>query len=186
MVIFKMLNNVVRIVAWRVLSLGFLLFWSGQIFSAIVIPNVILAWDPSPDESVVGYYLYTGTEPGQYTAHEDLGDRTTTAVSGLTKGVTYYFAVTAYNAEGLESDPSNEISFVVPGILRMAPNSSTNGATHVEFPVEAGRTYILQASEDLSSWTSIWETLGTTNGWIRFTDTNSVAISQRFYRLQLQ
>jgi hypothetical protein len=42
-----------------------------------------------------------------------VGPTTNAVVSGLIDGVTYFFAVTAYNALGLESDFSAE-SFVEP------------------------------------------------------------------------
>ena len=39
---------------------------------------------------------------------------TNATVPALTEGMTYFFAATASNASGLESDPSNEVSYSVP------------------------------------------------------------------------
>jgi hypothetical protein len=39
---------------------------------------------------------------------------TSQEISGLIEGVTYYFAVTAYNAGGIESYFSEEVSFLEP------------------------------------------------------------------------
>ena len=70
-----------------------------------------LAWDPNSEADVTGYKLYYGTAPGTYTEAIDVGNAVTKDVTGLVYDTTYYFSVTAYNAEGLESAPSNEISY---------------------------------------------------------------------------
>jgi hypothetical protein len=75
---------------------------------------VTLAWDASPDPDVAGYHLHYGTNgSGSYQVAIDCGNVTTNTVTGLVPGVTYWFVVTAYNTSGLESDPSNEISYTV-------------------------------------------------------------------------
>jgi hypothetical protein len=72
--------------------------------------KVTLAWDPnSPSENVVGYKLYFGTESGVYTAVIDTANGTMKSVDKLKKGMVYYFAATAYNGLGEESDFSEEL-----------------------------------------------------------------------------
>jgi hypothetical protein len=71
---------------------------------------VTLAWDPnSPSESIAGYRLYYGTESRSYTGVIDIANGTLKKVSKLAKGYYYYFAVTAYNEAGQESDFSEEL-----------------------------------------------------------------------------
>jgi len=73
--------------------------------------SVTLAWDPnSPAENIVGYRLYYGTESRNYSFMIDTTDETLKRISGLEKGQNYYFAVTALNNEGQESNFSEEIS----------------------------------------------------------------------------
>jgi hypothetical protein len=73
--------------------------------------SVTLAWDPnSPSENIAGYKLYYGTESGYYTGVIDIANGTLRKVSKLAKGYHYYFAVTAYNQEGQESDFSEELT----------------------------------------------------------------------------
>ena len=80
----------------------------------IVFPRLItLLWNPSPDQSVAGYALYSGTATQQYSARQTLGNQT--SVSVVLDQSIMYFAVTAYTAEGLESIPSEEL--VVNGNL---------------------------------------------------------------------
>jgi len=73
-----------------------------------------LAWDRSADPSVSGYRLYCGTHSGVYTQTIEIGNATTTLISNLVSGTRYFFAVTAYNAAGIESPPSNEVSYAAP------------------------------------------------------------------------
>jgi hypothetical protein len=73
-----------------------------------------LAWDPSPDTSVVGYNVYYGVASRTYTNVVTVGSVTNMSVHGLVEGTTYYFAVTAYNILGVESDYSAEVSYQVP------------------------------------------------------------------------
>jgi len=73
-----------------------------------------LAWDPNSETDLAGYRLYRGQSAGVYDQTVDVGNVTTFVDTGLQTEVTYYFVVTAYNTAGLESDPSNEVSFLAP------------------------------------------------------------------------
>ncbi len=103
---FKPCARAVRVGLLSALALIF-----GAVLSA---GEVTLAWDPNSEPDLAGYKLYYGLESGQYDEIIDVGNVTTTTVPGLDAGLTYYFVVTAYNAAGLESDPSNEVSYTVP------------------------------------------------------------------------
>lgn len=73
-------------------------------------PSITLAWDPSADPSVVGYKVYYGVGTRNYTNSLSAGSATTFTVSNLVIGRTYYFAATAYDTNGIESDYSSEVS----------------------------------------------------------------------------
>jgi hypothetical protein len=62
----------------------------------------------SPITGLAGYNIYYGTDPSNLTKSIDVAGATTTTytVTGLTAG-TYYFAVSAYNSEGVDSPLSN-------------------------------------------------------------------------------
>jgi hypothetical protein len=98
--------------------------------------RVTLAWDPSPGGAIAGYRLYDGVASRTYTNIINAGNVTTQAVGGLTAGVTYFFAVTAYDTNGLESDYSTELSYTVPLPTNPAPvislTSPTNGSVFPE------------------------------------------------------
>jgi hypothetical protein len=71
--------------------------------------SIKLAWDPNPtEENVAGYKIYYGNEPDSYTYVIDVRNSTLKSVR-LKKGYQYYFAVTAYNEAGQESDPAGPL-----------------------------------------------------------------------------
>ena len=76
--------------------------------------SVTLAWDPSPGSAIAGYRLYEGGASRTYTNVIAAGNMTNATVSGLASGGTYFFAATAYDTSGLESDFSSEVSYTVP------------------------------------------------------------------------
>ncbi len=72
-----------------------------------------LAWDPPVvPTDVVGYMIHYGTASGSYSMAIDVGNGTSYTVSNLIDGKTYYFSVTAYNAAGVESELSGEVSLL--------------------------------------------------------------------------
>ncbi len=80
--------------------------------------TVTLSWDPSPSDDVAGYRLHYGQQSGNYANTMDVGKRLTTDVANLIDGTTYYFTVTAYDAEGNESDASEEFHYMPsPAVL---------------------------------------------------------------------
>ena len=76
--------------------------------------NVSIQWDPNSEPNLAGYRVYYGGASGSYASTFDAGMATQASIPNLTVGQTYYFAVTAYDANGLESIPSAEISYTVP------------------------------------------------------------------------
>lgn len=76
--------------------------------------KVTLTWDPSPDPNVTGYRLYYGIAARNYTNIIDNGSMTAITVSNMNPCTTFYFAATAYDGIGMESDYSDEISYTTP------------------------------------------------------------------------
>lgn len=169
--------------------LSFCLAW----VSAQGARGVTLAWDPSPDTSVAGYYVHYGTISGTYTTEVDTGSDTTIQISDLVVGETYYFAVTAYNAQRIQSAPSGEIAYTVPevvptpvtGVVRMLPAGASNRLPRLQLQVPANRPYVVLASEDLKSWTPIHQGVSASTDWIEWSDPRAALLPQRFYRLML-
>jgi hypothetical protein len=102
--------------------------------------SVTLAWNPDPDPNLAGYRLYCGTRRGVYTQRIEIGKATTTSVSNLAVGRTYFFAVTVYNTAYMESPPSNEVSYTVPASThtpRPTPPPPTSTPTATPTPASS-------------------------------------------------
>ena len=72
--------------------------------------QLTLAWDASVSTNVVGYRLYYGTNTRSYQFVTNTGLMLTQAVVLPHRG-RWFFAATAYDTDGLESDFSNEVSW---------------------------------------------------------------------------
>jgi hypothetical protein len=79
---------------------------------------------------------------------------TTATVSYLNEGVTFFFAVTAYDTLGFESLPSDEISFAVPPAPSTPPIQPYPLPPGTRFPDYPPREAAVAAPEsnDLKSW----------------------------------
>lgn len=113
-------------------SMGFL----AQVFACLLLPAILvagevtLAWDPNAESNLAGYKLYydgdTDTEMYQGTG-ADAGDSPVViylenltdpdspvfTLTGLTDGQYYYFVLTAFDTDGMESDYSDEVGTLV-------------------------------------------------------------------------
>ncbi len=69
--------------------------------------SVTLIWDRNPESDIAGYNVYYGRTSGDYTRLVTVTDPT--AMIGVKGSKTVYFAVTAYDTNGLESALSEEV-----------------------------------------------------------------------------
>src|SRR6266566_1542220 len=112
------------------------LAWLASI-TRVVAGNVTLAWDPDSDLNVVGYRLHSGTTSGVYTQTTEVGNVTAASVSNLVNGNTYFFVVTAYDANAVESAPSNQVSYIAPTYTPTPSPSPTSTPTSTPTPTPA-------------------------------------------------
>ena len=66
-----------------------------------------LVWDRNPEPDIAGYKVYYGRVSGDYTQLVTVTNPR--AKIGVSSSRTTYFAVTAYNTNGVESDLSDEV-----------------------------------------------------------------------------
>ena len=179
-----------RVVRWTTVLGGILLFSLLQnpspAFSALpTVPlSVTMAWDGSVSPDIAGYRVYYGAASGNYTSSIQVGNVTTGTIPGLTPGVTYFFAVNAYNLAGLESPFSNEVSYT-PGLPTLQMRITAAGQAVLTVTGLAGLTYEIQATQDFKIWTAIGSVLLGAGGSIEFTDPTAAMHSSRFYRAQV-
>ena len=129
-----------------------------------------LAWDPNPpEEEVVGYRLYYGTERCDdslscvYPSRSSLikANRCSDGVceytySRLAKGLTYYLSLVAQNAYGLESDFSGQVS-VNTCEYKLGPKKK-------KFRAEGGSNHFTVKTQPDCDWT-----VPSAPSWIQFT-----------------
>lgn len=134
--------------------------------------SVGLAWNANTESDLAGYRLYQGTLSGTYSIVRDLGNVTATRPTNLEPGVTYFWIVTAYNTSGLESEPSNEVSYRVPVPLLPSPVAG------IEATRTPTNTVLVWTPNDptefIARYIVSWLPLGSTN-WGRLTTTNATA-----------
>jgi len=111
--------------------------------SAAGAQQLTLAWDASASTNVAGYRLYYGTNTRSYQFVTNTGLMLTQAVVLPHRG-RWFFAATAYDTNGLESDFSSEVSWE----SKHAP------------PVMAGKAWVrltpvFGRSTNLATWGSV-------------------------------
>ena len=111
--------------------------------SAAGAQQLTLAWDASVSSAVAGYRLYYGTNTRSYQFVTNSGLMLTQSVALPHRG-RWFFAATAYDTNGLESDFSSEVSWE----SKPAP------------PVMAGKAWVrltpvFERSTNLASWGSV-------------------------------
>lgn len=86
----------------------------------VLVPSFALAaavrvsWNPNTESDLEGYRVFCGTSSRSYEKTVTVGRVTSIEVSGLSSGVTYYFAVKAFDFSGNESPYSDEVSITIP------------------------------------------------------------------------
>ncbi len=120
--------------------------------------SVTLAWDPSPDSTVAGYIVHYGNASGQYSASTNVGNVTTATVGDLQVGTPYFFAVTAYDTSGLESDPSNEVSYTPTNanavtLVAVASATPASGTAPLTVTFDGSGSAVAGASAVSYQWT---------------------------------
>jgi hypothetical protein len=143
--------------------------------------NVTLAWDGNSEPNISGYKVYYGRVSQTYPFVIDAGSNTTQVISNLEDGITYYFAVTAYDAFGQESDFSGEIPYTIP---LQSIRTLADGSLRIRFQGVPARTYRVEYTESLTE--PNWKTLGIraagSNGSLEIIDQPTAASPARFYR----
>src|SRR6185503_15552591 len=136
--------------------------------------SVAFAWNANTESNLAGYRLYVGTLPGVYAGYVEVGLKTSYQVSDLVRGTTYFFALTAYNTAGLESDFTPELTRTIPLVIGSVPNgidaggiagsmtnlveqSETNGLTSHVLPAEPVPPEIARVADQwiVRSWVSL-------------------------------
>lgn len=147
--------------------------------------SVTLSWGTEPDTGAAGYRVYYGPASRNYTGMVDCGVSTSGTVTNLAPGSTYYFAVTAYGLDGVESDFSSEVVCTMPVAELSLVGSSGNQVVLSGAGIPGGVFDVL-GSSDLSSWSTLGRVTADANGGLQFTDFGGGTNGARFYRVRMR
>ena len=75
--------------------------------------SILLRWTQSSSPNIASNNVYYSIRGGSFVKLGSVSATTAVSVTGVTRGVTYGFYVTAVNASGLESPASNKVSVVM-------------------------------------------------------------------------
>jgi len=102
-------------------------------------------WTPNSEANLAGYKIYSSkTAPGAYDTATDIGSPTiidgkvVATLTGYVSGVTYYFAATAYDTDGFESDYSEEVIWTPPEDEKLPEQVAENPPSSPDFGTAAG------------------------------------------------
>jgi hypothetical protein len=131
--------------------------------------------------------LITYTVPGMVEITLGINFTATNALAEQTNLVTG----SSQTDERTASHVSNLISKNLSGIANTAYTVSPGGPSAIggpviTFQIAPGNTYQLQASADLLTWSTIWQTNSTGNGWAQVQDMQAANFNLRFYRVVCQ
>jgi hypothetical protein len=166
------------LISFAILNLALFLS-AGKVYSG----QATLSWDApttnadgTPLTDLAGYKVYYGTASGIYSQNKDVGNVTTYTVTNLTDGLTYYFAVTAYDTSMNESGYSNEVSKTIQSgtppqqytltVDKVGSGTVTSSPSGISCGSDCGEAYVagtvvtLTASPDASSTFGGWSGSG--------------------------
>jgi hypothetical protein len=133
--------------------------------------EITLGWNPNSEPSVTGYKLYYGESSRTYTVVTDVGNQTSYTCTELQEGTSYFFAVTAYDANNNESDYSVELPYLVP-VANHSPVANDDTITTAE---DTPITGTLEASDADGNSLTYGIVQQPSNGSVTITDVSSGA-----------
>ncbi|HET7238072.1 MAG TPA: fibronectin type III domain-containing protein [Terrimicrobiaceae bacterium] len=124
-------------------------------------PSVTMAWDPNPEPDIARYKVYYGTQSGNPDQSFEAGNVTSTTVVDLADATEYFFTVTAINTAGLESSPSNEVSYKTasPAARTLTVNNGTGGGSYVAGTIVKVQANAAPTGKQFAGWTDDWQIL---------------------------
>ena len=144
-----------------------------------------LEWASTNDPDVVTYRVYIGSTPRQYYIRVSVpAEVSSFNVPELDDGGLFYFAVTAVNKAGLESEFSEEVSATIPGLV--VPQARFLSGLFVldgrsRFPNDS---VWIESSLDCRSWTVVGKALTGVDGSFVFIKTSFLHEPFGFFRVR--
>lgn len=151
---------------------------------------ITLGWNAATDVAVRGYAIYYGRANLTATTRINAGTNLSCTISGLLVGVTYRIYAVSYDTQGIESLPSNQLTFtpITPAPPRLQIARQANGSMTLSYAAGTNTTCAIQfaATPTAKYWQTLTNVAANQAGNIIVTDTTASRVPQRFYRVALK
>ena len=134
--------------AYQFIKISILIIFVTQFAQFAYASGVRVNWVENPESDVAGFNVYYGTASRNYQSYVDAGTFTSVEIDGLNSGITYYFAVTAYDSSGNESAYSQEIQATIPTISVESGSFTNAGKNKVNVGGNSGSCLISTSSAE--------------------------------------
>jgi hypothetical protein len=164
-------------------AFAFIAFLIGGLPSMKAQATYTLAWNANPEPDIVGYRVHVGTTSRQYT-HSYPTIAPSVLISDLPDGQTYFFAVTAMNAAGLESPFSEEISSTPEPSGSFLLPVLTSSALTLSVRTSPGGTVTFESSTDLQNWSFYTNRIANSQGVATLFQTKNSMLPTLIFRVR--
>lgn len=143
-----------------------------------------LAWNPSQDSTVSGYYLYCGITGSATTNRLDVGMTNLFTLNNLFTSTNYFLYVTAHDSSSNESPPSIVMYYTPQALSGLNLARLINGAVSLHFLTATGAACHVEFSPTLSppQWQTLASATADATGNVTITDPLTGNPPTRFYR----
>lgn len=178
------------------LALSLLLMQLAATLSAdaqVIAKSITLGWNAASDVTVRGYAIYFGRTNQTVNTRLDAGTNLSCSISGMVVGVTYRIYAVSYDALGIESLPSNQLTYTptIPAVTNAPPRlqiaRQANGSMTLSFTTGTNSTCAIQfaATPTAKYWQTLTNVTANQVGAVIATDISASRVPQRFYRVAL-
>jgi len=176
-------------VCWLLMQLTAVLPTEAQ----TVAKPVTLGWNAAADPAVRGYAIYYGRTNLPTNTRINSGTNLSCTMTGLFVGVTYRIYAVSYDAQGIESLPSNQLTFTptMPAATNPPPRlqiaRQSNGSMKLSYAAGTNTTCAIQYASTPTAkyWQTLTNVAANQVGDIIALDTTASRVPQRFYRVAL-
>lgn len=180
-----LLKDWVAVRVWGLAVVGILSLFVPMKASAVAAAPVKLSWAASTDTAVAGYAVYYGPVGSGNASRLDAGANLQAVIPNLTADADYTFRVVAYDFDGAESPPSNQVQYSPPALTRVQLSQYLAGMMKLQFRGPAGAYCRVEYATSLNP--PNWQTLGgayasATDGTVTVLDAAARTSPMRFYR----
>lgn len=143
-----------------------------------------LVWDAANDPSVQGYAIYYGVTNQPATNRLDAGANLRVSMFNLQASRGYRLYAVAYNAQGIESVPSNQILVTLPAISKVTLTRLSDGKMQLFFRAAPGTACRVEYATQPAggSWQTLTNVTTDLAGEAKVVDAGAPASASRFYR----